>query len=457
MTSSKAVGAGAFVVIGALLFTVALFMIGERRLLFTKRYTVYTELSSLGQLENGAVVRVSGMDAGEVSEIRIPDAPSQKFRIRMEVREDMRQLVRTDSVATPQTEGLVGAIFVNIAAGSDAAPIVPAGGMIAGHNPFEISDLLEQASESVKLISDTVQSLRGDAETAVKQIALTAEDAHGLVEDIRPDITSIAHNGARISADTQEVLAGIKDGKGTLGKLVNDDGLYQQVRQIATQAEAIMVNVRELSAQAKDAIADFRSPDSPTNGLMTDMRMTLAQAREATADLADNMEAMKRNFLLRGFFNKRGYFDLDSISPAEYRKGLLENGKRKAMRIWLASNVLFETRPDGSEVLTADGRARVDSAMATYLRFLPTNPLVVEGYATEGVLGERYQRSRARAAVVREYLLSQYGLMQQSTGSIALAEDAQGSPSKDRWDGVALTLFLDREQMQLAAQPVAAR
>jgi len=216
------------------------------------------------------------------------------------------------------------------------------------------------------------------------------------------------------------------------------------------------VNVRELSAQAKDAIADFRSPDSPTNGLMTDMRMTLAQAREATADLADNMEAMKRNFLLRGFFNKRGYFDLDSISPAEYRNGLLENGKRKAMRIWLASNVLFETRPDGSEVLTADGRARIDSAMATYLRYLPTNPLVVEGYATQGVVGERYQRSRSRAVMVREYVVSQYRLTQQSTGSIALADDAQGSPSKDRWDGVALTLFLDREQLQLAAQPVAA-
>jgi phospholipid/cholesterol/gamma-HCH transport system substrate-binding protein len=457
MTSSKAVGAGAFVVIGALLFTLALFMIGERRLLFTKRYTVYTELASLGQLENGAVVRVSGMDAGEVSEIRIPDSPSQKFRIRMEVREDMRQLVRTDSVATPQTEGLVGAIYVNIGAGSDAAPIVPEGGMIAGHDPFQISDLLEQASESVKLISDTVQSLRGDAETAVKQIALTAEDAHGLVQDIRPDITAIAHNGALISANTNEVLASIKEGKGTLGKLVNDDALYQQAREIATQAQAIMVNVRELSAQAKDAIADFRSPDSPTNSLMSDMRMTLAEAREATADLADNMEAMKRNFLLRGFFNKRGYFDLDSISPAEYRKGLLENGKRKAMRIWLASNVLFETRPDGSEVLTAGGRARIDSAMATYLRYLPTNPLVVEGYATQGALGERYQRSRSRAAVVREYVLHQYGLMQQSTGSIALAEDAQGSPSNDRWDGVALTLFLDREQLQLAAQPSAPR
>ena len=92
-----------------------------------------------------------------------------------------------------------------------------------------------------------------------------------------------------------------------------------------------------------------------------------------------NMEAMKHNFLLRGFFNRRGYFDLGSISPVDYRTGVLENGKRKAMRIWLKSSVLFEVRPDGTEVLTEDGRARIDSAMSTYLKYLPSNPIVVEG------------------------------------------------------------------------------
>ena len=85
MVSSKAVGAGAFVIIGVLLFTVALFMIGERRMLFQERYTLYTEFGRLGQLENGAAVRIAGLDAGEVTDIRIPDSPSQKFRVRIPV------------------------------------------------------------------------------------------------------------------------------------------------------------------------------------------------------------------------------------------------------------------------------------------------------------------------------------------------------------------------------------
>jgi hypothetical protein len=161
---------------------------------------------------------------------------------------------------------------------------------------------------------------------------------------------------------------------------------------------------------------------------------------------------MKHNFLLRGFFNRRGYFDLDAISPVDYRKGVLENGKRKAMRIWLADGVLFEPGPGGTEVLSADGRARIDSAMATYLKYLPTNPIVVEGYATAGTIAERFRQARQRAGIVREYVLGRYELPPQNVGYIALGSDAAGSPAGDRWDGVALTLFLDRTALQFVEQ-----
>jgi phospholipid/cholesterol/gamma-HCH transport system substrate-binding protein len=182
--------------------------------------------------------------------------------------------------------------------------------------------------------------------------------------------------------------------------------------------------------------------------------MTLAQAREATADLADNMEAMKHNFLLRGFFNRRGYFDLDAISPAEYRKGVLENGKRKAVRIWLADAVLFRPGTDSAPVLTEDGRARIDSAMATYLKYLPSSPLVVEGYETNGSAHERFNSSRQRAGVVRAYLIGRYELPPQIVGSIPLGDEAPGSPEGHKWNGVALTLFLDRADLQFANQGV---
>jgi phospholipid/cholesterol/gamma-HCH transport system substrate-binding protein len=398
------------------------------------------------------VVRVAGLDAGEVTDIIIPTSPARKFRVRMEVREDLRPLIRTDSVATTQTEGLVGAIFVNIGTGSEEAPQVGEGGTIPSREPFLLADLMQQASESIALVTDTVEMLRGDVERAVQQIALTAEDAHALVEEIRPDIIAMASNGRKISTDASEILTSINQGKGTVGKLVNDPALYERAREIADEARTVILNVREVTNEARRALADFRSTDGPAQGLLADMRVTLEQAREATADLADNMEALKRNFLFRGFFNDRGYFDLDDISPAQYRGGVLENGNRKAMRIWLASTILFEPGPDGTEVLTAGGRARLDSAMATYLKYVPANPLVVEGYSTVGTTGERFRRARTRAGIVREYLMGRYGLLPQNTGYIALGEDAPASPSSGTWDGVALTLFLEHDELRFAEQ-----
>jgi phospholipid/cholesterol/gamma-HCH transport system substrate-binding protein len=448
------VGAGAFVVIGALLFTAALFVIGERRMLFENRFEVYTEFAKLGQLEAGAIVRVAGMNAGEVTEIQVPESPTQKFRVKMEVRDDLHPLVRTDSIASAQTEGLVGGIYVSIATGTAQAPEVPKGGTIPSREPFALADLLAQASDTVAQVNMTVEKLSGDLETTIDQIEMTTKDAHQLFIDITPQIKATAENGSRISADTQRIIESVRAGEGTLGKLINDDGLYVRAREIADEAKTVMANVRQVSDEARRAIADFRSEDGPAQGLFADMRVTLSQAREATADLTDNMEAMKHNFLLRGFFNRRGYFNLNAISPAEYRNGVLEKGKRKAMRIWLASAVLFEPGPGGVEVLSAEGRARIDSAMTTYLRYVPSNPIVIEGYATEGSVGEQYRLSRQRAGIVRAYVLGRYGLMPQNTGYIALGSDAPGSPSGDVWDGVSLTLFLDASALQFADQQV---
>ena len=49
-------------------------------------------------------------------------------------------------------------------------------------------------------------------------------------------------------------------------------------------------------------------------------------------------------------------------------------------------------------------------------------------------------------------MLGRYDLMPQNTGYISLGDDAQGAPGDAPWDGVSITLFLDRDELQFAAQ-----
>ena len=94
MANARLAAVGAFVVGGILLFTVGLFLIGSRRMLFSDTFELFAEFSQIAALDGGAKVRVSGMDAGEVVSIRVPSSPAGKFRVRMRVRSDLHQLLR---------------------------------------------------------------------------------------------------------------------------------------------------------------------------------------------------------------------------------------------------------------------------------------------------------------------------------------------------------------------------
>jgi hypothetical protein len=88
--------------------------------------------------------------------------------------------------------------------------------------------------------------------------------------------------------------------------------------------------------------------------------------------------------------------------------------------------------------------------MAVYLKYVPSYPIVIEGYAADGLTQERFRLGRQRAGMVREYVLGQYDLPPQGTGFIAL-DKAEGSPNDGAWDGVAIALFVDREALQFQA------
>ena len=112
----------------------------------------------------------------------------------------------------------------------------------------------------------------------------------------------------RVTQNVQSILAGVRDGKGTIGQLLTDDALYQRAKQIATDAERAMASVRQASEEVRAAVAEFRGKDGPVRGLTGDLQQTLASTRDAMTNLAENTEALKHSFFFRGYFNRRRLF-----------------------------------------------------------------------------------------------------------------------------------------------------
>jgi phospholipid/cholesterol/gamma-HCH transport system substrate-binding protein len=451
MPSARLIGVGAFVIAGGLLFALGLFMIGDRRSLFEDNFEVYAEFSKLAGLEGGATVRVAGLDAGEVTAISVPTGPASRFRVRVRIREELHAVVRSDSVASIQTEGLVGNKFVQIEGGSEASPRAPAGSTIQSRDPIDIADLLQQLSGTLTLVDSTIEELKGDVLESIRTINATAGAARDLVVDSREDVKAITLNARRVADDMRGIMDAVNEGRGTVGRLLHDDSLYRDAQRIAGEAEQVVANLRQVTEQAREAIGDFtgkvKGKDGQAQALAADLRQTLVHARDAMADLAENAEALKRNFLFRGYFNRRGYFDLDDVSPEAYRSNALAGKDRKVLRIWLDASYLFEKNPQGNEQLTDTGRARLDSAMSQFLKYPPLAPLVIEGYADEATADQRYLVARHRAAAVREYLIARFTLDSNRVAIMPLGnERPEGAVPPDGMAtrGVALALFVPR-------------
>ncbi len=447
MQAKHPVAVGAFVIGGVLLFAVGLFLIGNRRMLFNDTFEVYAEFANISGLQNGAKVRVAGMDAGEVTTIHVPPNPSARFRVKLRIREDMHPLIRVDSVASIQTDGLVGNKFVQVEAGTDQAQIVAAKGTIKSREPFDFAEMLQRMSETLDLVTSTIGEVRSGVDDALQAVTDTAADAQDLMNDLGDDAKDILASAHRASDNVGAIVADVRQGKGTVGKLMTDDALYTNLKGIAADGQKAVATLREAAEQAKGAVSDFRGENGPLKGISGNLQQTLASAKDAMSDLAENTEALKRSFFFRGFFNKRGYFDLDDVSVQQYREGALETKERHVLRIWIGAAVLFETDANGQERLSEDGRARLDSAMSQYVRYPRTSPFVVEGYAQEGTGDRRFLLSRRRAQLARDYLVGKFGLDTNFVAVMPMGADATGSPSGDRWDGVALALFVSTSAM----------
>jgi phospholipid/cholesterol/gamma-HCH transport system substrate-binding protein len=242
---------------------------------------------------------VSGARAGAIKKIVPPDAPGGKLQLELEIIEDLHPLVRMDSVASIETEGLVGGSYLGVGSGTGGSPSASAGATIPSREPFEIAELMQQMGDTVKKVNTTIDEMKGDLQRAVASAADTVDVANKLMADVRGDVKQMASNGARLSADAAQITETIRKGDGTLGKLVNDDELYRRVTNVAKQAEEIATNARQVVEQAKDTLAGFQSKDGPVEGMASSLKQTMDDARKAMAAFAENMEALKRNHIPR--------------------------------------------------------------------------------------------------------------------------------------------------------------
>src|SRR6185295_19218631 len=144
--------------------------------------------------------------------------------------------------------------------------------------------------------------------------------------------------------NAQQAAADLSHASQQVDALVSD----LNARQIPKKADGVITSLNESARQVNQMISEINKPDRQGMSTGANIRESLANANAATLNLADETEALKHNFLLRGFFRRRGYYSLDRISPEQYRQDSAFTSSAN-YRAWLPAAELFQPGPDGHE------------------------------------------------------------------------------------------------------------
>ena len=450
---------GLFVAAGLTLFTVGLFLIGNRHQAFARHIEFYTEFRNLSGLVKGAKVQVSGMDAGQVLDIGVPDSPSAKFRVKLRVDEKFRGLVRMDSLATIGTEGVVGDTFLLIRQGSSNSQAAAALATLPSKEPTELADLLDQGKGTLADVDATVNNANRLLTTVGGKVDSTLDQVKGTVSNVN------------------DVVVGLKEGRGSAGMLLRDQALANQVRQTVTNVQQASADLSQASHQANgllsdiqshnfpekmdgtlasvsdaasnidasasqlhQTIAEFAGPDEQGVSAGVNLRESLSNTNAATSNMADETEALKHNFFFRGFFKQRGYYNLTNIPPDKYRKDSLFTNPGNS-RTWLTAEQLFLRDPNGLEQLTTQGKSLLNSAFAQYGDSIFESPIVVEGYGSGENPADQLILSHSRSILVRRYLQNHFQLDPGYIGAVPMGNLPPSGLDHSIWDGICIVVL----------------
>lgn len=302
---------GIFIFFGSVLLVIGIFMLGNKDQLFVSTFNIKAYFKNTEGLRNGASVRFGGIDVGAVRDIKIMPDTSGLVEVSMRIKSEIRRFIKKDSRASIETEGLVGNKVVLITMGSDKSDIISDGGTILSKEPLSFADVIEETQgilsytkEMTKNLSEiiarvnsgegTIGKILNDEElyNAATNITKTADRSlTSLTEDLKNIITlfdelgrgveTVVKNTNNVVAGIDTLLKGVSEGKGVLGTLMTDQG---------TEGKSI-------------------------NRILENLVQVSEDTKVSASRLAENMEALKHNWLFKTYYENRGYWD-----KAEFEK-----------------------------------------------------------------------------------------------------------------------------------------
>ncbi len=222
---SQKIKTGIFTLAGIIVLVIGIFIIGEKKNLFSSTYSIYGTFKNVGGLQIGNNIRFAGINIGTVDDIEIINDTT--IRVDMRLKSKVKRFIKKDALAAISSDGLMGDKLITITPGTDKMKLLGKGDRILTVDPIEMSRIITKLSQ-------------------------------------------VADNAADITGALAGIVLQVQQGKGSLGRLLYSDEMAKGMEK--------SVNIAN---------------------------QTMQSVKKSSEGFSENMDALKHNALLHGYYKKK--------------------------------------------------------------------------------------------------------------------------------------------------------
>jgi phospholipid/cholesterol/gamma-HCH transport system substrate-binding protein len=301
-------------------------------------------------------------------------------------------------------------------------------------------------------------------------------NANGLITTVAGNLNATLDKTKLTISNANDVVTGLKEGRGPAGMLLRDEALADQVRQAVTNAKNATTELNRAAAQAGTLMSELQS-----KGLPDQVDDTVKEAKKAVANLGcgigpgsagdygphrpgrrrdhsrcDHTGIVVERECGSGEYGGWHRSPQTQLPPAVFSTAgaitalltfrpiciaRIAYSPRRTPIALGCQQTSYSTRTRVVEELTSQGRSALNSALAGYGERILDSPVIVEGYCDGDENNDRLAASRHRAILVRNYLQSRFNLDTSRVGTVALENRPPEGSSHTNWNGVVIVLL----------------
>lgn len=301
---------GLFVLAGVLFMIVTLYMIGRNRNLLGSTFTIRAVVNNVNGLVPGNNVRFKGIDVGTVKSISLHDDSS--IYVTLTIDDKMKPYIKQNAVASISTDGLMGNKLLNINSESGDSPPVEEGSLIQSRRPVETDEMLRTlnvTNSNLERITFNLREITAKLNSSKSLWNLLSDTV--VTQDLRiavRDFRRAGTNTADLTANAKKLVNRYDQGEGLVESIFTDSVLSRRLDHSLVRIEQASAKADSMMQNLEHVIGELSQGEGTAGLLLADTTLrnillrSAGNVEQGTDRFNENMEAMRSNFLFRGYF-----------------------------------------------------------------------------------------------------------------------------------------------------------